>query len=180
MQELDFESLEKNLIDVIAESHIKLGYTKSPMGFYYPLESLNSLLGTELSVSEMEEVLEMFRKFAKDTLGKVSCSHNHTRFCILIPAEGMEYVHNTVKGTGFLKEFIEKVQYGNCDIEDIKEVFSRYSGNVRCEEIHNGEFDYLLYFEEGIPDNYRYCIKLEGGHITYHRFMQKDYEALGF
>ncbi|CUX45828.1 DUF3877 family protein [Clostridium sp. C105KSO13] len=180
MQELDFEALEKNLTDAIAESYIKLGYTKSSMGFYYPLESLNSLLGAELSVAEMEEALKDFCGFVKGRLGKVSCSHNHTRFCILIPAEGMEYVHETVKDTGFLRDFIEKIQHSDCGIENIKEVFSRYSAHVKCKELQNGEFDYLIYFEDGIPDTYRYCIKFEGGHITYHRFTQKDYEALGF
>lgn len=180
MQELDFKSLEKNLTDVIAESHVKLGYTKSAMGFYYPLESLNSLLGSALSPAEMEEALGSFGKFVKDRLGKVACSHKHTRFCILIPAEGMEYVHETVKDTGFLRDFIEKIQDADCDIKSIMEVFSRYSEHVKCKELHNGEFDYLLYFNDGIPDDYRYCIKFEGGHITYHRFTQKDYEALGF
>lgn len=179
-QKLDFESLERNLIDVIVESHIKLGYTKSSMGFYYPLESLNRLLDSELSAADMEKALQSFYKFTEDRLGNVSCSRDNTRFCLLVPAEGVEYVHKKIKDTGFLREFIEGIRCCNCTIENILEIFSRYSEHVKCEKLNNGEFDYLLYFEDGVPDTYRYCIKFEGGHITYHRFTQKDYEALGF
>ena len=32
-QNLDFESLKKNLLDVIKESQIKLGYAKTTIGF---------------------------------------------------------------------------------------------------------------------------------------------------
>lgn len=179
-QNLDFESLEKNLIDVIVESHIKLGYTKSSMGVYYPLESLNRLLDSELSSADMEKALQSFCGFAEARLGNVSYSQDNNRFCILIPAEGVEYVHEKIKDTGFLREFIEGIQCHNCTIEDILKIFSHYSEHVKCEKLDNGEFDYLLYFEDGVPDTYRYCVKFEGGHITYHRFTQKDYKALGF
>ena len=46
--------------------------------------------------------------------------------------------------------------------------------------MHNGEFDWLISFEDGQPDAYRYCIADEGCHLTYHRFTKEDYEAFGF
>lgn len=41
-------------------------------------------------------------------------------------------------------------------------------------------FDYLVYFEDGIPDDYRYCLSLEGEHMIYHKFTPEDYEDFGF
>ena len=42
-------------------------------------------------------------------------------------------------------------------------------------------FDYLIYFTSGVPDGFRYCIKLEDdGCASYHRFIREDYEAFGF
>jgi hypothetical protein len=44
----------------------------------------------------------------------------------------------------------------------------------------HGEFDYLVYFEDGVPDDYRYCITDEGCHLIYHRFTPEDYEDFQF
>jgi hypothetical protein len=37
------------------------------------------------------------------------------------------------------------------------------------------DFDYLVYFEDGRPDAFRYCLTQEGHHIIYHRFTADDY-----
>ena len=52
--------------------------------------------------------------------------------------------------------------------------------NVFVEEIHNGEFDYLIRFSEENEDPYYYCFHDEGCHIIYHRFLPEDYEDFGF
>ena len=44
----------------------------------------------------------------------------------------------------------------------------------------NEEFDWLVYFEDGKPDAFFYCLKDDMGHVTYHRFTREDYEAFGF
>lgn len=38
----------------------------------------------------------------------------------------------------------------------------------------------IVYFEDGIPDDYRYCLSLEGEHMIYHKFTPEDYEDFGF
>lgn len=181
-QNLDFASLKKNLFDVIKESQIKLGYAKTSIGFYYPLESLNRLLDSELDEAGMSQVLQEFADFSENELGKVLISSKNTRFCIRIPEEGIEYVHDKVTDidTGFLEAFIEKIGHCNLSPEDILEVFYQYSNHVICRKIDSDDFDYVIYFEDGVPDDYRYCIKFEGGCAIYHRFTPKDYEALGF
>ena len=56
--------------------------------------------------------------------------------------------------------------------DDILAVFHQFSDKVHCEKLEgNEEFDYLVYFEDGTPDSYRYCIKLDDdGDAVYHRF----------
>lgn len=58
------------------------------------------------------------------------------------------------------------------------EVFCRYSEHVVCRRMEQGEFDYALYCEESGLDEYRYCIKFEGGHTIYHRFLPEDFEEI--
>lgn len=58
--------------------------------------------------------------------------------------------------------------------------FHKYSDHVHVEKVSHGEFDYLVYFEDGKPDSFRYCITDEGCHMIYHRFTVEDYEEFGF
>ena len=64
--------------------------------------------------------------------------------------------------------------------KDLKQVFEKYSKQVHLERMKDCEFDYLIYFENGEPDSYRYCITEEMCHLTYHRFTEADYEAFHF
>lgn len=179
-QHLNFEALKNNLIDMITESQLKLGYAKEPVSLYYPLESLNGLMDTELNAENMLSALQEFALSAENTLGKLTVSRNNTRFCIKIPEEGVEYVHTHTENTDFLKAFIEKIQQHHLDIDAVLQVFRRYSDHVHWEKTGGDEFDYMIYFENGKPDDFRYCIKFEGSHAIYHRFTPKDYEAFHF
>ena len=119
---------------------------------------------------------------AQPTLGAVEVVRDDERFCIYVPAEGAEYVHEKVPDSGFLKAFLAVVSGLEVSLDDILAVFHRFSDEVVCEKIEGSdEFDYLVYFKNGEPDGYRYCIKLEeDGCATYHRFIREDYEAFGF
>lgn len=179
-QKLNFEALKKNLIDVIKEFQIKLGYAETSIGLYYPIESLNRLLNTDLSVEEMQKALLEFSKLVKKSLGNIACTHEGTRFCFMIPKDGVSFVYYQTEDNNFLKEFIRQTEKCNCGIDDIIKIFKHYSDKVVCKAMNNGEFDYLIYFEDGNPDEYRYCIKFECEHTIYHRFTPQDYEAFEF
>ena len=56
----------------------------------------------------------------------------------------------------------------------------RFIEHVHVEKTTGTGFDYLVYFEDGIPDDYRYCLSLEGEHMIYHKFTPEDYEDFGF
>ncbi len=169
----DYKALEKNIIDTIKESQIKIGYTYNAVGLYYPLDSLNNMLGTAYNVEEMTAALE---SFDSEKLGKLTVSYTEERFGIKVSADGVKYIHENVEASPFLTEFITAIAEHHSTIEQIADIFRKYSDKVVFKEISDDEFDYLVYFEDGVPDDYRYCLRDEMGHIIYHRFTPKDYE----
>lgn len=177
---MNYEKLEKNIVDVIKEQQAKLGYMREKVRLYYPLSSLNHFFGTGENAEGMARILEEFCCRVKDRLGNVKISENNGRFCFLIPEEGAEYVHGLAGEGDFITELIDLVREHGCTIGQIRELFEAHSDKVCFEKTDNGEFDYLLRFEDDPQDEYVYCFKDEGGHMTYHRFLPEDYEEFGF
>lgn len=176
---MNCKKLMQNIMDVIAEEQIKLGYRSEVIYLYYPLKSLNSLLGTDSNIYGMNINLSEFSEYAKEYLGKIGISNRKERFCIAIPTEGADYVHEHMDENDFLKSFIEVISKHGCTLEDIVAVFGQYSKNVMVKEIEDEEFDFLIYFIDGKPNDYMYCIKFEGCHASYHRFTEDDYLSFG-
>jgi len=170
----DYKELETNLIDVVKEFQAKIGYSKDPVYLYYPLDSLNSLLNTDFDINGMNEALSCFLN-NNDISSNIKYSNDGDRFCIIIPEDGATYIYKEVPNSLFLLDFISEIGKHERTFDDIKKVFEKHSNSVRFEKMSNGEFDYVLYFEDGIPDKYRYCVKFEGEHTIYHRFTEKDY-----
>lgn len=180
MTEPNFTALENNIIDVIKEEQIKLGYQSETIRLYYPLESINNLLRIDYQLTELPTVLDQFCEFVNPRLGKVTYSNVNERFCFIIPPSGVTYVHEKVEDRYFLREFINKVNEHNCTLNEILKVFYNYSNDVICNKIDNGEFDYLIYFKDEHPDSFIYCLKFEDEHVAYHRFTKADYEEFEF
>ena len=180
MTAVNYDKLRDNLIYTIKESQIKIGYTPNAVRLNYPVDSLNRLLGTNCSTAEMREVLEGFCVYAADTLGKISVGMFEGRFCITVPAEGVAFVHENVRDSGFLTELIGlfREHHHSMTMEDILRVFRKYSDAVVCRESDNDEFNYVVYFENGEPDDFVYCIELLFGHASDHRLTKEDFAAL--
>ena len=175
-----YKKLLKNLIDVIKEDHAKLGFRKEKIRLYYPLSSLNHFFGTSDDADQMQERLNHLPVVITEKLGEVVATHKAERFCFHIPEEGSEYVHNNMKENEFIKSLIELLQKHGCKMDDILNLFHKYSDNIITENMDNGEFDILIRFEDKPDDPYYYCFKDEGCHIIYHRFLKEDYEDFGF
>lgn len=175
---MNYEALEHNITDVIQEAQMKLGYEKKPISFFYPLEALNHLLEVDLSISQMEHVLENYVSDTACPFGRIEITHKAERFCITVPKEGVMYVQEHVPENEFLRDFLDKISRHGCTIEELLLVFQQYSGHVVFEKVEDGEFDDVLYFADGRPDAYRYCIHFEGEHAIYHRFTEKEYRNL--
>lgn len=179
MSEINYAALKKNVTDVIKESQIKIGYTPNPVSLNYPVDSLNNLLGTDYNAEEMGSALENFNMYVKDDLGEIQFSLHEGKYCLTIPAKGVSYVHENVQDSGFLTDLISLLTTcRNISIGDVLKVFHKYSDHVSCTKVENDEFNYLVYFEDGEPDDYRYCIDIDLGHVTYHRVTPKDYDDL--
>jgi hypothetical protein len=177
---LDFSKLEQNICDVIKEDQIKLGYQKEVIRLYYPISSLNHFLKADLDVCGMRRTLEAFCGTVSETLGRIEVSNEGERFCFCFPPEASEYIHTHTPQTGFLYDFIAAVSRHGATIDEVIRQFQKYSDHVHVEKKANGEFDYLVYFEDGQPDSFRYCLTDEGCHIIYHRFTVEDYADFQF
>lgn len=128
----------------------------------------------------MQHAMEEFSDHACDRLGKVTASSKNGRFCITLPPQASDYVHENRKPSEFLVRFIGTVARHGCTLDEVMDVFHAYSDHVHMEKTTGTGFDYLVYFEDGIPDDYRYCLSLEGEHMIYHKFTPEDYEDFGF
>lgn len=177
---MNTEKLFANVVDVIQEGQLKLGYRPETIRLYYPLNSLNLFLGTQLDAQGMMDALAAFAAQYADKLGTVAVSRKGKRFCLAVPPEGAAYVDAQTDKHGFLAQFIAMIARHGTKIDDVIALFKAHSSCVRVDALHNGEFDYLLRFEDGKPDAFYYCITDEGCHLTYHRFTREDYEAFGF
>lgn len=124
-------------------------------------------------------LLNEFRATERDTLGDIKISCDGERYCFRLPEEASEYVHEHTSSGGFLYDFIDVIGRHGAKMEEVEAVFCKYSDCVHMEKLDSEDFDYLMYFEDGVPDDYRYCLTDEGHHIIYHRFTPEDYEALG-
>ena len=179
-KDLNYAALRRNLIALIQEFQVKLGDTREPIGLYYPAESLNRLLGADLDAAGLRAALEGFADDARATLGEVSAMAEGGMICLRVPAEGVAYVQKALPAPAFLRDFIAAITRHGLTLDELRAVFQAYSRNVRVERIDSDEFDYLFYFEDGEPDDFRYCVRFEGPHAVYHRFTPGDYRALGF
>ena len=180
---MDFSSLEKNLTDMIVEQQAKLGFLSETVRLYYPLDSLNRILGTELTAQEMQDALLSFALQLRDRFGQISVTHSQERFCFSLPPEMSEAVHRMTLSPErsdflFIRELVQLLCAHGCTIAQVHDLFRKYSDHVHAGKVENEDFDYLFYFEDGIPDTYRYCITCEGPHLIYHRYTPGDYEAL--
>lgn len=172
---MKYSRLENNIIDVLTEEQIKLGYRSETVRLYYPLSSLRHFLPGNEEISQMKKTLRKFAQTRKEKWGEIAISNEGERFCFTIPPKGVDYVHGLKKDTDFICEFIRTIQEHGCTIDKVIQLFYQYSDEVCVEKTGHGEFDYLLYFKNGRPDSFRYCIRDEGSHISYHRFTIEDY-----
>jgi hypothetical protein len=177
---MNYKKLEKNISDVIKEEQVKLGYRSEAIRLYYPLQSLNRFLSTDCDISGMYKALDGFAESVRDKFGEVEISNKAERFCFSLPKEATEYVYNHTDKTGFIYDFIDTVSRHGATIDDVIAQFKKYSEHVNVEKVTHGEFDYLVYFEDGKPDDFRYCLTDEGCHIIYHRFTVDDYDDFAF
>lgn len=125
---MTFEKLEKNLMDVVLEEQAKLGFRREKIRLYYPLSTLNHLLGTQDTAEQMEVTLAGQPESMTIKLGKLAVSRKGDRFCLCIPEEGSAYVHEHFAEKGFIYELIQLIGQHDCKMENTD---SYFCGTVR-------------------------------------------------
>lgn len=182
---MNFERLEKNLTDNIYEAQLKLGYDKRPIRLNYTSSSVRNLLGEAVPDIDLPTVLDGFSQFAAPRFGTITYAPIKDGFCFIVPAEGTAYVHDNAPERSFIAELVALVRQHGIGIDDVLDIFRKYSDKVSTADMSSsGEFDLLVYFEDASPDDYRYCFSIDDDfgccHISYHRFIPEDYAELGF
>lgn len=171
---MSINKLEQIVIDMVKEQQIKLGYVKETVRLYFPADSFYAVAGNK----KEEEIKKEFYSYVIDRLGEVSIDKLGERFCVVIPPKGSEFIHLYIPENKFLVDLIHIFREHDKTIEDVKQVFSKYSDNYICKEQEGEEFDYLLYFLDKQIDEYYYCVKFDGNHGSYHRFNEYDFQNL--
>lgn len=176
----EYIEMKENLIDVIKEEQAKLGYRKETIRLYYPLKSLNYLFGTDADIADMKNILKDFCNKVEKIFGKIEISNNGERFCFKIPEEGALYVHENISDNEFIYGLVDVVSEHDCTMEKIRKYFLKFNDDIHYEKLFNAEFDYLIFFKNGVPDKYYYCFTIDEFHVIYHRFLPNDYKDFGF
>lgn len=169
-----YQALYNNIIDNIKEAHMKLGFTDSEVSLNYQIRSLGHLVD-EVPATEALEVLV---REAQPTLGQLTYRIRDNVVRITVPREGVRYVRDHVPERPLLRELISLVQTPTVTLEEILTMFRRHSDNVACEPTEEGGMDYVIWFPDGDPDDYRYCLCLDGLGATYHRLSKADFEDI--
>lgn len=175
---VDYSRLEKNIIDVIKEEQIKLGYSRETIRLYYPLESLNLLLKTETDSAGMLALLAEFSYIMTERWGETEVSCRGERFCLCFDPQASEYINDNTPHEGFMYDLVEAARRHTSTAEDLIAVFRKYSDRVHVEKMKDEDFDVLVYFEDGDIDDNLYCLHSEMGHTIYHRYTREDSESL--
>ena len=146
------------------------------------MQADNKIATGMISEQQMLEILASnnLPKQLTDTIGEIKVTAKNERFCIEIPPEGSEYVHENTADNEFISGLIALVGTHGCTMEQITELFYKYSDDIEKKEMQNGEFDCYIRFLNDPDDTYYYCFHDEGCHIIYHRFLPQDYADFGF
>jgi len=170
---MNTDKLEKNIIDMLSEQQLKLGYMSETVRLYYIENSLRRLLGISDN-DDVDEALKGFCEYEETRMGHMDVIHSEGRYCFVFSPEVSEYVHEHMGEQEFLAELIAMINKRS-SIFEVIDLFRRYSEKVHVEKKENEDFDYLVYFEDNVPDHMWYCLTDEGNHVTYHRYLKEDY-----
>lgn len=172
---MNYRALEENITGAVRESITKLGFAPLPLTLYFPYEALCGILEEDPGRDMMLQVLGLFGRFVSERLGDVSAALSKDgRYALTIPAEGVRYVHENVEPESFTECLVKLMQEEDADIMEIASLF-RSHGDAVIQRSDCEDFDYVLYFRDGKPDDYRYCFHNEMGKMIYHRFTPKEF-----
>ena len=130
--------------------------------------------------AELEDLTDVAAEQHREDhrVGEVVFQRNKSRYGITVPVQGVCYIDRNVTDNGFLRDLLELLRRHDCNKEQILAVFKKYSDQIRVQDVTDNDFDYAVWFENDANNIYRYCFHEEEGHVIYHRFTPREYQAL--
>lgn len=168
--------LKQNIVDSVKECEIKLGYRAEAISLYYPEKVLLELLN--VPKGNLEEEINNFCDLVLGELGKIQIiqTQERERYQIIIPKEGVMFIHENVEASPFVKEFVQEIHRPGMTKEAVIALFRRYSEEVVTEQAE--EKEWAIYFADPKIDAYVYYMEEDDFGLQYHRFTRKSYEAI--
>ena len=124
---MKYNKFIQNIKDQMKEAQMKLGFAKETVRLYYPVKTLNAMLGVKAKDAKEMLVLLEDEAFQKSELGTLHFSSHKQRIEVSVSPEGAEYVHKYVEEPGFLKALIELFRENHyCTLQDIEDLFKNY------------------------------------------------------
>ncbi len=162
---MDGKELHQRVIDTVQEMHLKIGDSAGSISLYYPYEG-------DLSV-----ISEDFLSHCSDMPEPIDIEQIPGRIRVIVPEADCRYI-SSLPARGTLKDIIGLVN-SRRGIDDFRRILIQRHPEASFRESEDFEFDWVLTFpEETDPDVY--CLAVEMGSVTYHRFSREDYLAMGF
>lgn len=173
-----FYRLHNSITSTIYEGIVKIGYEKNTsISIYYDLDLLNYLLDTNFQSPEAcLDYLHAYTADLNQTEAFISVHLVKNRFQFTVLSYGIERILSEYEQKPFLKELVALVRNHNFTLDDVKNLFQKYSSNYICQEIQEEEFQYVFSFEDKALDEYVYCFNLND--CYYHRLLPYDYARL--
>lgn len=178
---MNIRPLLEDITDQLKEAQIKLGFGPSTVKLYYTIAALSALTGEAAATpAAMAEALSAASEAADTGLGALQILPHGERVEIIIPQEGVRYVHEQVEASPFLLGLIGLFAgHHHATMQDVTALFeSQNVPYIRRDIPEGAEFDHVLYFPGGLPDGNCYFFKEEMGHLSYHRFRPEDAQHL--
>lgn len=185
MSSMDTTKLTNHIITTVYEGLLKLGSTgDESYSIYYDLDLLNYLLDSKFESKDIcfQELQQIYTNTCtSDSNGNellVTISMQKGRFRFTVSASSMDYIRIHGEQNHFLKDIINLVKSHHFTLEDVKDIFARYSDDYVCEETNHPEFQYVLYFTNEEINHYKYCFTFDGCGGYYHRLLDYDYQKI--
>lgn len=171
---MNTQALTEHLTDLIKEGQQKIGFTANSVRFFFPRASMAAILESD---ADPDAVTRQLTARPAGGLGSLDVRFDGERYSVGVSAAGVTFVHENVPDSPFLAAFLDVIRAYPCEKDAILSVCKQF-GDPICREIADDEFDLLICFPSGIPDGYRYCVKIEDGFGSYHRFTKADFDGL--
>lgn len=162
---MDGKGLYQRVVDTVQEMHLKIGDSEGSISLYYPYDG------------DPSRTLEDFETCCAGLPERMVAEGIPGRIRVIVPETVCRYIAS-MPARSTLRDVVGLVN-SRCGIDEFRSTISQRHPDASFSEFDGIEFDWLLTFSPNTdPDVY--CINVEMGTVTYHRFSREDFLAMDF